>query len=201
MRRVLIAVLVASLLAGCAALKKWDTSAPAEPAKAADAHEPARARGRSGGTERPETPGTSAGFVERYAASRKLTQAVEMLGKGNQAGAIKELNAICSGKSMPGVTDEALFRLALLSLKPTLERPISPQGQQLLKRLRKEYPASSWAVQAAPLLDLLEVADDLKQQNRNLRGANQSLNREISDLNNTINQLKNLDVELEQKTR
>lgn len=201
MRRVLIVVLAASLLAGCAALKKSDTSAPAGRAKVDDTHEPARARGRSGGTERPETPVISAGFVERYAASRKLAQAVEMLGKGNQAGAIRELNAICSAKSMPGVTDEALFRLALLSLKPTLERPISPQGQQLLKRLRKEYPASPWVVQAAPLLDLLEVADDLKQQNRNLRSANQSLNKEISDLSRTINQLKNLDVELEQKTR
>lgn len=201
MRRVLIVALVASLLAGCAAWKKSDTSVPAAPAKAAEAHEPARARGRSGSTERPEIPVSSAGFVERYAASRKLAQAVEMLGKGNQAGGIRELNAICSAKSMPGVTDEALFRLALISLKPTLERPISPQGQQLLKRLRKEYPASSWAVQAAPLLDLLEVADDLKQQNRNLRSANQSLNKEISDLNRTINQLKNLDLELEQKTR
>lgn len=199
MRRVLSVVLAACLMAGCASLKKREAPSKPSPAEASVAAKPAGSAG-------PESTDSgmslfSVGFLDRYAASRKLAHAVELLGQGNQSAAIKELSAICNGKSMPGVTDEALFRLALLTLRPSLERPASQQGQQHLKRLRKEYPSSPWTAQAAALLDLVNVADDLKQQNRNLKASNQSLNREINDLNKTINQLKNLDLELEQKRR
>ena len=196
MTRVLAVVLAACLAAGCAFLKKGETGGAASSAGATKPAAPAK----SGKTGKPDQPGGGS-FLERYAGSRRLAHAVEMLGQGNQSGAMKELNAICNDAPMAGVTDEALFRLALLSLKPTQDKPASPQAQQLLKRLRKEYPASSWAIQAAPLIELLEVADDLKQQNRSLKANNQSLSREINDLNKTIKQLKNLDLELEQKSR
>ncbi|HBG08209.1 MAG: hypothetical protein A2075_05370 [Geobacteraceae bacterium GWC2_58_44] len=167
MSRVILILLIASLIAGCAGVQN----------------------------------GESNGFVQRYSGSRRLALAVEMLENGKTSAAAKELNAICAGSAVPGVTDEALFRLALLSLKPSGEKPVSAQGQQLLRRLRKEYPASPWTVQAAPLVDLLEVAEELRQQNKNLKASNQSLAREVSELSKSIQQLKNLDLELEQKSR
>jgi hypothetical protein len=141
------------------------------------------------------------GFIERYAGSKKLARAVELMEKGNSTSAARELSAICTSPAVPGVTDEALFRLALLSLKPAADRPVSGQAQQLLKRLRKEYPASPWTVQAAQLNDLLNQSDELKQQNRGLKASNQSLAKEVSEYNKVIKQLKALDLELEQNRR
>jgi hypothetical protein len=148
------------------------------------------------------------GFVQRYSESRKLASATALLGKGDSAGAAKLLEAICSAPPAPGVTDEALFRLALLTLKPSTDKPASAQGHQLLKRLKKEYPSSPWTAQAAPLVELIGAAEELRRQNRNYRNTNQSLNRDINELNKNVNelnknieQLKHLDLELEKKTR
>lgn len=71
-------------------------------------------------------------------------------------------------RDVPRVTDEALFRLALLSLDPKREKPGSGRGIQLLKWLKRDFPRSSWSIHAEPLLELVDVAEDLKTQNRNL---------------------------------
>ena len=139
------------------------------------------------------------GVLQRYSESRRLSSAVSRLQKSDSAGSARILEEICSHPAVPGVTDEALFRLALLSLKPSVERPASPHAQQLLKRLKKEFPASPWTVQATPLLELINSAEELKRQNRNYRGANQSLNKDVQELNRNIEQLKHLDLELEKK--
>ena len=109
----------------------------------------------------------SAGFLQRYSESKRLASAVALLGKGDNPGAAKILEGICNGEAVPGVTDEALFRWALLSLKPSAERPASPQGHHLLRRLKKEYPSSPWTAQAAPLVELISSAEELKRQNKN----------------------------------
>lgn len=141
--------------------------------------------------------GETGGFMQRYAKSKRLAQAVEMLSRGNSNQAARELRAISEETPVPGVTDEALFRLALLSLKPGTDKSLA-QGEHLLKRLRKDYPRSPWTAQAAPLIDLMEHSDELRSQNRNLKAVNQSLTKEINELNKNIEQLKHLDVELEQ---
>ena len=151
---------------------------------------------------------------ERYAPVRHVTpaenlaRAVDLLQKGDSRGAIRILHRISTDPPVPGVTDEALFRLALLTLAPKPERPASARGEHLLKRLKKEYPASSWSAQATPLIELIEVADELRHQNRNLKAGNQSLKndnselaRKVDQLNKNIEQLKHLDLELEQKSR
>ena len=145
--------------------------------------------------------GDSGGFMQRYSESRKLTHAVELIGRGDSAGAARTLTALCNGSALPGVTDEALFRLALLSLKPNAEKPASAHANQLLKRLKKEYPASPWTAQAAPLVELINIAEESKRPNRSLKSSNQTLSKEISELTKNLEQLKHLDVELEQKTR
>jgi len=152
--------------------------------------------------------GQKSGFLQHHTEAKLLTTAQTLLEKGDSSGAAKVLEAICSSPAEPGVTDEALFRLALLSLKPSPERPASAQGHQLLRRLKKEYPASPWTAQAAPLVELMNSAEELRRQNRNYRTANQALTRDVNELNKSIkeltkniDQLKHLDLEIEQKTR
>lgn len=141
------------------------------------------------------------GFFHRDSCEKQLAQADEMLTKGDHAGAVKALNSITNSPAVPGVTDEALFRLALLTLKPSGDKPATAQGHQLLRRLAKEYPKSPWTQLAAPVTELVTVAEEQKRQNKNLKGVNQSLNREINELNRNIEQLKHLDQELERKSR
>ena len=146
-------------------------------------------------------PGESGGLLQHYSAAKKLARAEKLLAQGDPAGAAKLLHAICSDGAQPGVTDEALFRLALLSLKASVDRPLSGQGPRLLRRLKKEYPDSPWTAQAAPLVELINVTEELRHQNRSLTSANQSLVREIDDLNGNLERLKRLDLELERKAR
>lgn len=141
------------------------------------------------------------GMIQRYSGSRQLQQAEEMLAKGDAGGAAKTLSSLVNAPAVPGVTDEALFRLALLTLKPGLEKPASAQAHQLLKRLDKEFPKSPWTELASPLSELVGVADELKRQNKSLKGSNQSLSRELSELSKRMEQLKHLDQELEKKSR
>jgi len=140
-------------------------------------------------------------LMRRYAGSKQLAQAEEMLAKGDTTGAAKALSAASSGPPVTGVTDEALFRLALLTLKPGAEKPASAQGHQLLRRLGKEFPGSPWTLLAAPLNELINVAEDLRKQNKSLKSANQSLSKEVNALNSNLEQLKHLDLELEKKSR
>jgi hypothetical protein len=189
MRKLLIVTICCALFTGCATTKP-------EPAAPAKQRRPTQERQRKTVTK-PET----GSFSYRMSASRRLGKAVDLLEEGDVAGATKLLNAICSGHSAPGVTDEALFRLALLTLKPAPDRPVSKQGHHLLRRLKEEYPSSPWTAQAAPLMELITVDEELRHQNRSLKTANQSLSKKITELNDTIDQLKNLDLELEQKNR
>lgn len=144
------------------------------------------------------------GLFPRAARARELSSAVELLRKGDAPRARKVLAGICDLPSVSGVTDEALFRLALLSLKPTEER----DAHQLLRRLKKEFPASPWTAQAAPLVEFLGGSDELKRQVRRLKGSNlaltrenEELSRQAEELGKRIEQMKHLDLELEKKSR
>lgn len=129
--------------------------------------------------------------------SKRLTQAVQTLRSGDVPDAKRKLRAICSSKPVPGVTDEALFRLALLSLKPSSDTPAAERGQLLLRRLKKEYPKSNWNIQAEPLRELIDVAEELKSRNRSLANSHEALTSEVSELTKKLKQLKHLDIELE----
>jgi hypothetical protein len=187
MTKITTLITCAALFAGCATTKP-------EPTPPVKQQQPAQERQRK---SRPET-----GSATRHVPpSKRLARAVELLDQGDVAGATKLLRAITSAHSVPGVTDEALFRLALLTLKPSPDRPVSRQGHHLLRRLKDEYPSSPWTAQAAQLMELINVDEELRHQNRNLKAANQSLAKKNAELNDTIDQLKNLDLELEQKNR
>lgn len=105
---------------------------------------------------------------------------------------------VAKPKGAPTATpDRTLFRRALLSLKPNRETVVSKRSRQLLNRLKKEYPSSPWSAEAAPLMDLIELADGLSRENRELKAANESLTHDVEELENNIEQMKRLDMELE----
>ncbi len=146
------------------------------------------------------------GFVARYSQKQKLSDAVESLQKGNPYNAARLLKQICAEKGVPGITDEALFRLALLSIDTELDRNNIATTLKLLGRLQNEYPDSAWTAQAAPVADFLDEhteklqkAQELRRQVRSYKDLNLSLARENKELRQSIERLKDLDLELERK--
>ena len=158
------------------------------------------------------------GLLYRFSQERKMSEAVKLMEAGNEAAADRLLTEITAAEGVPGVTDEALFRLSLIHLRPGMEKDGTAQTQKKLEQLLKEYPDSGWARMAWPLTEFLTSVEDLRHQNRNLRILNLSLNRENKEqqhlknlnisltkenreLKQNIERLKHLDLELEQKTR
>ena len=138
----------------------------------------------------------------------QLGLARDLILTGNDDAARELLQQLGAGKSVPGVTDEALFRQGLLSLKYESEAGGYPQTRQLLERLIHEYPGRVWAVQAIPLNDLLvgrwmsEVSlGKARRQVKTLKDTNVSLTRENKEMRLNIEKLKTLEQELELKSR
>ena len=134
---------------------------------------------------------------------RNFAGALQYLRSGNESGARDLLESIVSAKPLAGVTDEALFRLALLNLRDEGGKG-EPRARVLLNRLIREFPTSLWAKQAAPLAAYLQEALMLRVGNReikNLRNQNLSLSRDNKEMRQSIENMKQLDLELEQKIR
>jgi hypothetical protein len=159
----------------------------------------------------------------------KLSKAVQSLEKGNEDAAIKLLEEVSEGKGIPGVTDEALFRLSMLGIRRQNETDGMKQVLSRLERLRADYPSSSWTRMAWPLMEYIASVEAIKgelrtvkvknasvaRENRDLHAAsqqtareirelqanNQSLAKENRELNQRIEKLKSLDLELERKIR
>jgi len=139
--------------------------------------------------------------MQHFTESRNLARANELLQSGDRNGAVRELTAVADAKGIAGITDEALFRLALLNIHPVTDPGSNLHAINLLKRLKKEYPASRWTFQSGQLIELLSGVEDLRRQIKSLKSQNQSLGSELNELNRNIEQLKQLDQELEKKRR
>jgi hypothetical protein len=137
---------------------------------------------------------------QRHDAGRKLTAALKELEQGRATAAVIMLEEVVAEPGVKGVTDEALFRMSVLRLHSEDKDGVSP-ASRYLERLRKEYPDSVWTQQARPLLDYLHAAADIKKQNRNLKATNNTLSKENKELHQSIERLKNLDLQLERKSR
>ena len=144
----------------------------------------------------------------RTAQQEKLAQAVRLIERGNTGRASTILTSIVTTPGVPGITDEALFRLGLLSLPSDLEQDEISSALKYLERLQKEYPVSPWATQASSLTDLLagvprriQSTVELRRQIKTLKDLNLSLTRENKEMRLNIEKLKTLDLELEKKAK
>ncbi|BCS54314.1 tetratricopeptide repeat protein [Geobacter sp. SVR] len=144
------------------------------------------------------TMSSSAGEQER-----NFRAALEQLGNGREKEARLLLERVVGAPPLKGVTDEALFRLALLSLREDGNKGVG-RTQALLDQLRNEFPRSMWTYQAAPLVSYLagsRSARSYQRELKSLRDQNLSLTRDNRELRQTLERLKSLDLELEQKIR
>lgn len=136
---------------------------------------------------------------------RQLSTSIELL----QAGEVRQshdlLEEITHAPAINGVTDEALFRLALLLITEEVGPKSAPRAQALLERLRKEHPQSSWTPQANLLLAWLSSPKGGRDRDREqisyLLRENRDLLKENRELRQNIERLKNLDLELEKKRK
>lgn len=138
----------------------------------------------------------------------KLASAVEALEVGETRRAAGLFLAISAEPSVPGVTDEALFRLALLRLMAGAQQEGPDSARELLKRLVADYPTSSWSKHAVAILGLLDAERELLETNRGLKShnltlglENKDLARQKGELQQKLDRLKDLDLELEDKGR
>ena len=142
---------------------------------------------------------------------RKLAGAVALLERKDLSAATEQLRAICADPGVPGVTDEALFRLGLLHLAAGRDATDEGLARRALERLRKEYPSSSWtslATAVTATLDALDAGaaasrtgDEQRYQIRRLKEQLATLSRENRDLRQSIEKLKALEIELGKGTK
>ncbi|KAA0895031.1 hypothetical protein [Oryzomonas rubra] len=149
---------------------------------------------------RGKPPSTATPVMEQ---ERRFAGALQYLIQGKEREAQGLLEQVVAGQTLPGVTDEALFRLALLHLRDDGGKG-DTHAHALLVRLKKEFPLSAWTRQAAPLAAYLVGVGALRDSQhdvRTLRERNLSLTRDNKELRQSIERLKNLDLELEQKIK
>lgn len=137
------------------------------------------------------------GFYGRSQAEN-LETAKKMLREDKVQSATQILAAISAAKGVPGVTDEALFRLSLIYLDAGQTRNDTSRAEETLEKLMRDYPKSSWRPHAAALEELIA---NLNRKIRNLRGENLSLEKKNRELRLNIEKLKILDIEQDQKIK
>ncbi len=133
---------------------------------------------------------------------RTFSGALQFLKSGQMEEAQQGLEQVITGSKRGGITDEALFRLALIYLSDGAEGAI--KSGQLLDRLANEFPVSLWTHQAEPLTIFLKSVARLRSQQKELktlRERNYSLTRDNREMRQNIERFKSLDLELEQRIR
>lgn len=148
-----------------------------------------------------DVPAAKAKYVP--GVERRFSAALQFMRTGSESAARDQLESIVEEPPLVGVTDEALFRLAVFNLGDENGKG-ETRARKLLERLTAEFPASSWSRQAAPLMEYIRETAALRSRMRelkSLRNQNLSLSRDNKDLRQSLEHLKNLDLELEQKIR
>lgn len=134
---------------------------------------------------------------------RRFAGALEFLRAGNEVAARDLFERVIDDPSRTGVTDEALFRLAVLNLREEGSKG-AMRSLELLDRLKNEFPRSLWTRQAAPLslyLAGVKTLRDRQREVKTLKELNLSLSRDNREMRQSIERLKSLDLELEQKIK
>lgn len=134
---------------------------------------------------------------------RAYAGALEFLKTGKEQQARELLEKVVAAPAISGITDEALFRLALLNMRDEAGKAPA-RTQSLLERLENDFPRSIWTRQAAPLMSYLtsiKFPRDKQRELKTLKDVNLSLSRDNRELRQTIERLKSLDIELEQKIK
>jgi len=134
---------------------------------------------------------------------RQFSEGLQALQTGNLHHAYQLLEQVVNAPPVAGMTDEALFRLALLQFSEEGggSGKTTSRSLVLLERLQKEFPASPWTHLSTPLADWLTGSKREKAHSNQLTRENRELMRENRELRQNIERLKMLDLELEKKRK
>ena len=141
------------------------------------------------------------GTLHKFRQQSKLANANDMLRKGKKEPAINLLKEISDEKGVTGVTDEAMFRLALAYVSKSAETVQFIKSEEILKKLQKDYPSSLWAIQSYPLTDLITKVRMGNISRIEVDQEIYSLKQENKKLKLSIERLKTLDIEMEERHR
>lgn len=134
---------------------------------------------------------------------RRFAGALELLRAGNESAARELFERVIDDTPRPGVTDEALFRLSILTLRDDTTRGTT-RSLELIERLKTEFPNSIWTHQSNALGNYLSGVKALRDRQReikSLKELNLSLSRDNREMRQSIERLKSLDLELEKKIK
>lgn len=145
----------------------------------------------------------------------KLILAKMQLQNNLTPAAKKTLSEITTQPPVVDVTDEALFRLALLNLETGQQQIVTDKAGKDLVILLNKFKSSSWHPHATTLKGLIDTYDstlqekaelektlkNLKSLNASLTKENLDLKKENLDLKQGMEKLKKLDLELEMKKK
>ena len=148
------------------------------------------------------TMGSSSSYHEN-SQEQRLIDGIQVLRTGDLRHSHDLFEQVVKAPPLVGVTDEALFRLALLQLAEDEGRGGTSRTQPLLELLQKEYPQSPWTPQATILLTWLGDLKSNRERDRerisHLIRENRELLRENRELRQNIERLKNIDLDIERK--
>jgi hypothetical protein len=123
----------------------------------------------------------------------KLATASMLQKQGKTSESKNLLSEICAEPAVPGVTDEALFRLAILRLGSEFEADNIEKCKKELDRLAQDFPSSSWTQLALPLRNFLASSGKALKQGKKLSEQNKSLSKENRELkDNSLSMAKEL---------
>lgn len=128
----------------------------------------------------------------------RLAEAKARIAEGKNQEAKRILSLLAAEKPASGVTDEALFHLALLQLRDEQEGQAA--ARTTLEKLSRSPSAGPWKVEGGTLLKLIRSGEEARRQTRSLKDLNHSLTKENRELRLNIERLKALDLQLEQKS-
>ncbi len=124
------------------------------------------------------------------AQKNRLDDARTLLQQGKTAEATQMLTEICKEPEIPGVTDEALFRLSILRLASNPKNDVVEQSRNDFQRIIKTFPASSWVPLASILDGFLASTEDKLQEGKDVNDLNLALAKENRELKNRNIDLK-----------
>ncbi|MDD2335591.1 MAG: tetratricopeptide repeat protein [Geobacteraceae bacterium] len=139
---------------------------------------------------------------------QKLVLAKMLLQSNRTEAAKKTLTEITAKPAVAGITDEALFRLALLDLEAGQQKIATDKAGKALDTLLGKFRSSNWSAHATTLKGLIDAYDITLQEKaeldkiiKNLKSSNASLTKENADLRQDLEKIKKLDLELERKKK
>jgi uncharacterized protein YceK/cell division protein FtsB len=139
---------------------------------------------------------------------QKLVLAKLLLESNRTEAAKKTLSEITRKPAVPGITDEAFFRLALLDLEAGQQKIATEKSGKDLVTILNKFKSSTWRAHAGTLKGLIDAYDitlqekaELDKMVKNLKNSNASLTKENTDLRQDLEKLKKLDLDLEMKKK